>query len=427
MSNNPYLKLSEDGKTLIRCDKSAVGNIIIPYGVTKIGDEAFKECANLTSVEIPDSVTVIGDEAFSCCTGLTSVKIPSSVVLIGNRAFFICKNITTIEFASGVVIIGDFAFDNCTSLTSIKIPSSVKEIGDFAFNSCTSLTTVEIPNSVRKIGKGAFGGYTCISHFVVDKGNPTYCSENGSLYLKDMSILIRVPGLINSFTIPSSVTTIGSWAFSGCTNLTSVVIPSSVTHIGYDAFYNCRSLTSVEIPNSVTKIGSSAFSGCTSLTSIEIPRSVTEIEWGAFNKFIGIKKFVVDKDNPNYCSLNGVLYSKDMSILLQAPCNIESLLIPSSVTEISWWAFSDCTSLTSIEIPDSVTKIGYHAFSDCTSLTELHLRHKRPLDFSKAFEKIGENDEPDLSKITLYVPIGSGYDYRHHPFYSKFAKVVVEE
>ena len=77
MNDNPYLKLSEDGKTLIRCDKSAVGNIIIPYGVTKIGDEAFKGCASLTSVEIPKSVTVIGDEAFSGCTGLTSVKIPN--------------------------------------------------------------------------------------------------------------------------------------------------------------------------------------------------------------------------------------------------------------------------------------------------------------------------------------------------------------
>ena len=422
------MKLSEDGKTLIRCDKSAVGNIIIPYGVTKIGDEAFKECANLTSVEIPESVTVIGDDAFSCCANLTSVKIPSSVVLIGKSAFFLCKNITTVEFANGVVIIGDFAFDNCTSLTSIKIPSSVKEIGDFAFDSCTSLTTVEIPNSVRKIGNGAFGGYTCISHFVVDKGNPTYCSENGSLYSKDMRTLIRVPGLINSFTIPSSVTTIGSWAFSGCTNLTSVVIPSSVTHIGYDAFYNCRSLTSVEIPNSVTKIGSSAFSCCTSLASVEIPRSVTEIEWAAFGfRNPEFKKFVVDKDNPNYCSLNGVLYSKDMSILIQAPCNIESFLIPSNVTEISSWAFSDCTSLTSVEIPSNVTKIGYHAFSDCSNLKELHLRHKTPLDFSNAFKKIGENYKFDVSQITLYVPIGSGYDYRHHPFYSKFAKVEIEE
>lgn len=422
------MKLSEDGKTLIRCDKSAVGNIIIPYGVTKIGDEAFKECANLTSVEIPESVTVIGDDAFSCCANLTSVKIPSSVVLIGSSAFFLCKNITTVEFANGVVIIGNNAFNSCTNLTSIKIPSSVKEIGYLAFYCCTSLTYVDIPISVRKIGDKAFDGCTGINQFVVDKGNPIYCSENGSLYSKNMRTLIRVPCFIQFFTIPSSVTKIGESAFSYCTNVGSVVIPNSVTEIGRDAFYDCTSLTSVEIPNSVTKIGLCAFSGCTSLTSIEIPSSVTEIEWAAFNfRNNGIKKFVVDKDNPNYSSLNGVLYSKDMSILIQAPCNIESFLIPSNVTEISSWAFSDCTSLTSVEIPSNVTKIGYHAFSDCSNLKELHLRHKTPLDFSNAFKKIGENYKFDVSQITLYVPIGSGYDYRHHPFYSKFAKVEIEE
>ena len=169
-----------------------------------LGDCAFINCAELTSITIPSSVTEIDEEVFAGCSGLTSLPISSSVTKIGKRAF-----------------------EGCTGLTSVTIPSSVTEIGADAFEGCTGLTSVTIPSSVTSI-VGAFNGCTGLT----------------------------------SVTIPSSVTKIGADAFSGCTGLTSVTIPSSVTEIGYSAFKSCTGLTSVTIPSSVTEIGADAFRPC---------------------------------------------------------------------------------------------------------------------------------------------------------------------
>ena len=219
------------------------GNVVIPssvdyngttYSVTSIGDDAFKYCISLKSIEIGNSVTSIGDDAFSGCSNLTSIEIPNSVTSIGNNAFSGCLRLTSIEIPNSVTIIGEWAFSNCSSLTSIQIPNSVTSIGNQAFQFCTSLTSIEIPNSVTSIGDSAFNG----------------CES------------------LTSIEIPNSVTIIGDFAFSGCYSLTSIEIPNSVTSIGDSAFYFCYSLTSIEIPNSVTSIGEWAFHACSSLTKI---------------------------------------------------------------------------------------------------------------------------------------------------------------
>jgi len=144
---------------------------------------------------------------------------------------------------------------------------------------------------------------------------------------------------IKRIIIGDSVTTIGGWAFSSCSSLTSVNIPNSVTTIGRYAFYNCKSLTSVTsvtIPNSVTTIGDGAFSGCSSLTSVTIPNSVTTIGSETFSG----------------CS------------------SLTSVTIPNSVTTIEQYTFSGCRSLTSVTIGNSVTTIGYNAF-DNTNMTKI--------------------------------------------------------
>ena len=155
-----------------------------------------------------------------------------------------------------------------------------------------------------------------------------------------------------------SVTSIGRFAFSGCSGLTSVTIPNSVTFIGGYAFRGCSGLTSVTIPNSVTSIGSSAFRGCSGLTSVTIPNSVTSIGDRAFTGCFGLTSLTFNAENCTSFSFSDCT-------------NLTSLTIGEKVTIIPSSAFSGCSGLSSVTIPNSVTSIGESAFSGCTGLTSV--------------------------------------------------------
>jgi len=187
-----------------------------------------------------------------------------------------------VEIKYGVTSIGACAFWR-SGLNSITIPASVTSIGEEAFGSCSSLTSIEIPSSVTSIEKLVFNGCNSLTSIDVKNGNEYYSSENGVLFNKNKTTLIRYPeGKVGSYTIPNSVTSIGEGAFGGCSSLTSIKIPNSVTSIGNGAFSGCGSLTSIEISSSVTSIGDFAFFDCSSLIFIEIPSSVTSIGDFAF-------------------------------------------------------------------------------------------------------------------------------------------------
>ncbi|WP_134391448.1 leucine-rich repeat domain-containing protein [Flavobacterium psychrophilum] len=158
------------------------------YIVTAIGESAFIQCNNLTSVTIPNSVTTIGDYVFADCPGLTSVTIPNSVTSIGDYVFGGCSGLTSVTIPNSVTTIKEGTFFNCSGLTSVTIPNSVTAIGDDAFFSCSGLTSVTIPNSVTTIKEGTF----------------FHCSG------------------LTSVTIPNSVTAIGEDAFAGCRSLKTV-------------------------------------------------------------------------------------------------------------------------------------------------------------------------------------------------------------
>ena len=263
-------------------------DIVLSYNIKSIDDNAFSGCS-LTSITIPSSVTSIGFAAFAVCTNLTSITIGSGVTSIGSNAFESCISITSITIPSSVTIVGSYAFSSCTNLTSIIISDSVKSIGNSAFGYCTSLTSITIPSSVTSICLDSFYNCTSLTDITVEIANTAYKSIDGVLFNRAGTTLIQYPigNTRTTYTIPSSVTSIGSQAFSDCTSLASITIPSSVTSIGLQAFYNCSSLTSITIPDSVTSIGTWAFNNCTSLTTVNVNSSSAGLTKYGYNMWYG--------------------------------------------------------------------------------------------------------------------------------------------
>ena len=173
-----------------------------------------------------------------------------------------------------------------------------------------------------------------------------------------------------SVTIGNSVTSIGYYAFSGCTGLASVTIGNSVTSIGDSAFYYCSSLTSVMIPDSVTYIGSYAFRGCSGLASVTVGNNVISIEYGAFDNCSSLTKVNII-DIAAWCNIQFVNYDSNplyyAKHLYVNNVEVTDLVIPDGVTSIGSNAFNGCSGLTSVTIPNSVTSIGYDAFIGCNN------------------------------------------------------------
>ena len=277
LSNN----LTTIGENAFRCCKNLT-SVTIPNSVTNIGDGAFSICNKLTSiiinpennsynsgnnnviietatgklifatkdvVVIPEGVTSIGNDVFQGRTDLENITIPDSVTSIGEEAFDGCSSLTSVTVPDSVTSIGDYAFSGCTSLTSVTIPDSVTSIGGGAFSGCTSLTSVTIPDSVTSIGGGAFSGVKNINYNGTATGSPwdaKYVNAyfEGDYIYSDSSktTFYGYCGEETSITIPYGVINIEEL---DCSGVTSITIPSSVTEIADWQFFNCYNLTSI--------------------------------------------------------------------------------------------------------------------------------------------------------------------------------------
>ena len=314
------------------------GNISIPptvphdgktYTVTRIGNSAFDNCRDLTSVTISSTVTQIGENAFDNCSGLTSLTIPNSVGYIDYCAFFNCSNLATLTIGSNVRVIDDAVFWGCTSLSNITClavtPPNFESISDniqIPFSDETySEATLYVPKGCRQAYRNAdwWGDFDNIQEspydfnyngifYAITGSNTVEVTNNGgcNTYSGIISIPPTVPhgsktytvtgigedafwfseyelgAALKSVSIPNTVTYIGNAAFANCSGLTSMTIPNSVLTIGNAAFFSCGGLTSLTIGNSVTTIGEDAFGGL-HMTSLTIPASVTYIGDGAFS------------------------------------------------------------------------------------------------------------------------------------------------
>jgi len=249
------------------------------------------------------------------------------VTSIGSRSFSFCSRLTQITIPDSVTNIDESSFQYCAEMATVTIPCSVSTIGNFAFAGCSKLTNITIPAGVRSIGENAFRGCAVLAGIMVDEGNPTFRSEDGVLFNKPLTTLIKYPeGKAGSYDIPARVTQIWS-----------------------DAFSNCRSLTSIAIHPKVTSIGTFAFDSCLHLNGIR-----------------------VDSINSEYSSVDGVLFTKNMTVIIQFPGGkAGNYAIPDGVTRIADCAFANCTGLTNVTFPNSVIEIGRGAFSGCKGLTNI--------------------------------------------------------
>lgn len=360
---------------------SGLTSIKIPRAVGDDGDEfgisrnAFEYCADLTVVEFEEGaenrVLTVDEYAFRE-TAITSLTLPSGTVSIGNSAFYKCANLVTVNIPDSIKEINKYAFQGCTSLSSVNFAEGthLKILDSSIFAGCTSLIEFKLPKSdtakdlfgsssaVKKftlakdalLSDGVLVGLTSCEEFVVEEGNTSFVAENGVLYNKNKSTLIRYPQskADTSFAVPEGVTQIGDSstqsAFFGASNLTSVSIPASVRTIGAAAFYNCNALTNIDFlaakdgNNFDLSIGEDAF-GYSGLTSIVIPARVAAVGGLSRGTF------------RNNTSLTSVTFEKG-----------------SRITSIPTEAFNFCTALKSIHLPATVTEIERNAFIYCKSL-----------------------------------------------------------
>lgn len=389
-TEEPYYTTYPEGELVI---PESVEYNSITYSVTSIGENAFRGCSGLTSVNIPDIVTNIGYSAFDGCGSLTgSLIIPDLVTDIGNSAFSDCTGLTSLTLGNSVIYIGNSAFSGCSGLTSVTIPNSVNTIFSEAFYGCDGLISVNYNGDIEGWCNISFDEY----------GNPVSYAHN--LYINNE--------LLTNLIIPETITRIKAYLFTGDTCITSLTIPNSITSIGKYAFDSCSALTSITMGTGVESIGENAFRNtgwynnqpdgvlyldngwclgykgnqptgdlvleegtkgivsyafynCRGITSVTIPSSVERIEDFAFS---GLGEIILNFNATN-CTLMGG--DEDNPVFINT--TITTLNIGENVRTIPDYAFYTCGGLTSVTIPNSVNRIGEEAFYFASELTDITL------------------------------------------------------
>lgn len=480
-SNN--LNFSSDNGVLFNKDKTEIirfasgrkeNSYVIPNKVKTIGAYAFMNCENLNNITIPESVTRINKGAFES-TGLTALTIPESVKVLDEEAFMFLQ-VSELKLPSGIKSISKGLFEG-SRIESIEIPNGVATIGKNAFRWCSELKKVTIPASVKKIEKCAFSDCMgieethikdlaawCEINFLNDEANPLFRSKklylNGRL-VTDIVIPEGVTQIgdyafngyrgnnLKSLKLPSTLKSIGHFAFGGLSGIKSVDIPYGVTEIGDYAFSSCYSLEKVTIPSSVKKIGVYSFGGtglvsvkipngvkeigeyafnCNNLKSVSIPESVTKIENNTFSSSPKLEKIKVDSKNKNYKSVKGVLFNKKMTQLIQYPAakSDTSYTIPDSVTKIKDNAFEHCINLETVKIPNTVKTIGNYSFFACEKIKSIKLPDSVKTIGRDAFFRCYELKSVRLSKNIKVIPenaFGSCYALSEIKFPSKLVSI----
>jgi hypothetical protein len=382
---------NSDGSLNIEQYTGPGGPLVIPnttngLPITSIGNLAFFNIPTLAGVTVGTNVGSIGDQAFSY-SSLTSITLPASVTNISFNSFQTCFGLTNIvvatnnpDFSSAAGVLFD---QNQTTLLeypngkagNYTVPASVTDIGVDAFFESTNLTGVVLSSNVSIISSYAFWVCPAVTNFTVATNNLWFSSSAGVLFDKNQDTLLAYPpgNAATSYVMPNTVKYIGMEAFFDSANLTSVTIGTNVSIVGDLAFGDCYALAGISFPNSVTMISGDAFSECGNLANIAIGTGVTNIQYQAFVGCSGITTITVAAGNPAFVSVSNVLFSSDLTMLVQYPTgsSATSYTIPNSVTNVNSFAFMQAYNLASVTLDTNIQSIGDSAFQQCYRLTSI--------------------------------------------------------
>lgn len=359
-------------------------SVAVHPGVTKMGYSAFYDCVGLKKVKvedvaawcgiefedrtanplryagnlymseqqvkslvIPEGVTSIGQYAFTYGTGFTSVSMPNGLQSIGDYAFEVCDNLTEVAVPGTVSGMGSYIFQNCTGLEKATLGAGMTYTGNYTFYNCTSLSQVSLPEGLLSINQRAFKGTKALETLIL----PSTLEEIEWYAFEDSGL--------TAISIPDSVEFLGTGVFHNCTKLKDVELGEGCSYVPRYGFRYCTSLEKITLPEAVTNIEDEAFYGCTSLTTVNFPSKPLTIGEGAFA----------------YCPLSGIRLPDGTAIIDRASfacCGMTEMTIPVSVTEIAYYSFAGCSNLAEIVIPKSVTTIGEWAFSGCSKLEDVY-------------------------------------------------------
>ena len=404
-------------------------SIVIPESVKQINSAAFKGCTSLVRAEFASLEGLCGisfedrlASPLACAHHLyingeliTELVIPKGVTSIGNYAFEGCWDLISVSIPETVRTIGACVFEDCSSLISVIIPTSIRIISEYAFSGCSSLPSITLPGSVKVIKQSAFDGCTSLISAFLSEG--LECIENKAF--KDCTKL-------ESMFIPESLTSLGERVFEGCVAMSSIDLSCNITSLKDYIFMGCTHLQNVDIPEGVNSIGEGVFQNCTSLTSITIPSGVTLLEKNLCKRCTGLSDLVVNgavttwgtdvfpANTLKRVTINGNVAGAPFAGM----SNIEEVVVSGDATIIWDRLFAKCTRLRVVSLGSSVKYIKNGAFEGCLRLDTVYSEAVDvPYCYSQAFDD-------NITQCSLIVSDEAISQYGIAPVWNKFGQIL---
>lgn len=449
---------------------SKLDTVVLPPSVSRLGQNAFTYCTSLKSINLPVTQKTLPIGFLEGCTALESIELPATLTTISQDAFYGCTSLKNVTLHEGITTINQRAFYNC-KLAEITVPSTVTSIGNGAFKSNPTTSVTWLPKNCS-IGTGEYAPFYSTNSKITSFTFGDSVQTVPAYLCKNMNLL-------DTIVLPPSVNSLGTYAFAycsnlksinlpvtqktlpvsfleGCTSLESIELPATLTTISTDAFYGCSKLANVTLHEGLTTINQRAFYNC-KLAQITIPSTVTSIGNGAFkgNPTTSVTwhpkncSTGTGEDAPFYSAssqITSFTFGDSVQIVPSYLCKnmskLETVVLPSTVTNIGQCAFMYCTSLKSFEfpkgiktvatsvlegctalqsvvIPSTVNSINQDAFYGCSGMQEIH-------NFAFTPQTIVERTVYNVNKHTciLYVPIDYIEQYRMKAVWCDFDNII---